>query len=213
MATRVQVEPCTTQDWELLEVHADVLEGGGLLKQLSLVYRDQLVALTVNDSRNVKDHIHIMVKEISTAVEESRSIWPESSDDSPPFTSTREVAMLSNSTEIVITPKPRKNTLGPQSWSTPLQVVPGALDFRQQTSTNRHNNILSGLRQLPTVPPGCVLVHPDSSLVNSIPTETHWMQMKASTTSSTEGVIRLVRIVFSSDIPLRSAGTFWPSLT
>lgn len=46
-AVTVQVEPLTTSDWECLEVYAELLEEGGLLQQVTVVYPNQALALRV----------------------------------------------------------------------------------------------------------------------------------------------------------------------
>jgi hypothetical protein len=46
-AVSVQVEPLSTSDWESLEVYAELLEEGGLLQQVSVVYPNQVLSLRV----------------------------------------------------------------------------------------------------------------------------------------------------------------------
>lgn len=46
-AVSVEVEPLSTSDWESLEVHAELLEEGGLLQQVSVVYPNQVLSLRV----------------------------------------------------------------------------------------------------------------------------------------------------------------------
>jgi hypothetical protein len=46
-AVSVEVEPLSTSDWESLEVNAELLEEGGLLQQVSVVYPNQLLSLRV----------------------------------------------------------------------------------------------------------------------------------------------------------------------
>jgi hypothetical protein len=78
-AAAVEVEPLTTCDWESLEVYAQVLEDGGLLQQVSVVYPQQILTLKVADSEVVRVRVHA---------------------DSP--------CRLMADTEVHIRPKPRK---------------------------------------------------------------------------------------------------------
>ena len=56
-AVTVTVEPLTVRDWESLEVYAEMLEGGGLLQQVTIVYPNQVLALRVN-SEMVRVRVH-----------------------------------------------------------------------------------------------------------------------------------------------------------
>lgn len=57
-AVTVEVEPLTTSDWESLEVYAQVLEDGGLLQQVSIVYPQQVLLLKVADSQMVQVRVY-----------------------------------------------------------------------------------------------------------------------------------------------------------
>lgn len=57
-AVSVEVEPLTTSDWESLEVHAQVLEDGGLLQQVSVVYPQQVLLLKVAGSEMAQVRVH-----------------------------------------------------------------------------------------------------------------------------------------------------------
>ncbi len=46
-AGSIQLEPLTTEDWELIDVNSDFLEGGGLLQQVSIVYPNQILTFKV----------------------------------------------------------------------------------------------------------------------------------------------------------------------
>ena len=47
------VEPVTVEDWELLQLDAAWLEGGGLLRQVSLVYPNQVVPLRLSNGSDL----------------------------------------------------------------------------------------------------------------------------------------------------------------
>lgn len=57
-AVTVEVEPLTTSDWESLEVYAEVLEEGGFLQQVSVVYPQQILLLRVANSEMVRVRVH-----------------------------------------------------------------------------------------------------------------------------------------------------------
>ena len=44
-AISIEIEPLTISDWELLEIHADELESGNLLGQVSVVYPNQILPI------------------------------------------------------------------------------------------------------------------------------------------------------------------------
>ena len=48
-AVSVQLEPLTTTDWELIEHNAQLLEEGGFLRQVSLIYPNQMLSLRVSN--------------------------------------------------------------------------------------------------------------------------------------------------------------------
>jgi len=216
VATRVQVDPVSIEDWELLQVHAELLEHGMLLNQLSIVYQDQRLEVIPPGSTNENpmDRIHVVVKEILTVVDDpSSSIWPESSsyDDSPQEATEQQVnipnvAMLKSNTEIVISPKPRDKRADPTQWTGPLQIIPGVLDSTPLSvviGTNKREPYFSSTTK---VSPGRILVHPLSLpfLESSLqPHNNMWVQIKACT-SETE-IVRLVQLELCNDIPEQTA--------
>jgi len=48
-ARELTVEPVSTEDWELFEMHSSYFENGALLKQVSLVFPDQVLSLSFGD--------------------------------------------------------------------------------------------------------------------------------------------------------------------
>ncbi len=208
IATRAHFEPVTTEDWELLQVHAELLEQGGLLEQLSLVYLDQPLALIPRASKHGINRIHVVVREISTLFRESLSLWPDLIDDDSYESTVMKkpgVAMLANNTEIIITPKPRTKACDAVSWSNPLQVVPGALDIRLESWASLQEK-LPGIQRLPLMAPGCILIHPDSISLNPSWVEMEWMRMRVANIESKRGEVRSVRVILSSDTPKATAG-------
>ncbi|CAG8441846.1 9508_t:CDS:10, partial [Acaulospora colombiana] len=80
-ARTVSVEPCTVDDWEIVERRADYLEGH-FIQQQRVVYPNQIVVLWINSNLT-----RLKIVEIS----------PKSN-----------CAKLSENSEIIVTPKPRK---------------------------------------------------------------------------------------------------------
>lgn len=203
-ATRVQVDPVSTEDWELLQVHAEVLENGGLLKQVSLVYTDQQLEFRLPTKQ--QNTIRVVVKEISTTSSSSSSLWPDSIDTSDSDALNETVALLASNTEVIITPMPRKtdDIVDPEAWSQALQIIPCGEDFGLRPLPN----IIPGSQNLPKITPGCVLVHPNSIGWNP-ELFSGWAQMGqcADLGNSEQGSAMAVRLISSSEIPEGVAGT------
>jgi hypothetical protein len=104
VCTKLLVEPVSVEDWELLEVHSQELELGGLLQQVSVVFANQRLSLQLE-----RDSVEVVVKETFT-MEES-SIWPTTREcEAPPC------VLLVQDTEVIVEPKPRPPS---ERWSTP----------------------------------------------------------------------------------------------
>jgi Peroxisome biogenesis factor 1, N-terminal len=99
-AASIEVEPLTTEDWELLEIHSEFLERGALLSQVSIVYPNQTLTLAVG----AFDMVQVRIL---------------------PFTNNPCCRLVAN-TEVIVIPKPRSLEPAP---STPLRVVPCWDDF------------------------------------------------------------------------------------
>lgn len=229
-ATRVQVEPLTVEDWELLQVHAELLEGGAFLKQVSVVYRNQQLSLSVSISQHQqqqRDTIQVLVQDISTSMVEalsssSSSIWPELPDENKSNEKTTGhddgeeeesdfVALLTSDTEIIITPKPRAketNRFDPTSWSDALQVIPGALDvIPRRTLTALQDQLLPELIPSHLAPIGCVVVHPSSIAWDTKTVGiSEWVQMTSSE-NTTNGKVVVARLVILADMQENCTGT------
>jgi hypothetical protein len=94
-AASIEVDPLTPEDWELLEVHSEFLERGALLSQVSIVYPNQILTLTVGAFDTVQFRVL-------------------------PFPNKPCFRLVAN-TEVIVIPKPRPVEPAP---STPLRVVP-----------------------------------------------------------------------------------------
>jgi hypothetical protein len=144
VCTKLLVEPVSVEDWELLEVHSQELELGGLLQQVSVVFANQRLSLKLN-----RDSVQVVVKETFTT--EESSIWPTTHQEeweAPPC------VLLVQDTEVIVEPKPRPPS---EQWSTPpLRLIPCQEDWSDGMLNLARRAIITSL----VVPPGCVLVNP-----------------------------------------------------
>ena len=99
-AAQLLVEPVTFEDWELLQMNAAWLEGGGLLNQISIVYPNQVVPLLLS---NGSDRAHARV--LSGPNFDRKSSWLKEHSNCP-------CLCLLAETEIVIQPKLRETAKG-----------------------------------------------------------------------------------------------------
>jgi Peroxisome biogenesis factor 1, N-terminal len=213
-ATRVHVRPLTTEDWELLEVHGDVMEQGGWLGQVSLVNPGQRLVLRVGGDG--RDRIHLVVKEAvggggkhGNAPKHSSSLWPalpntslgsvgdfddDDDDVEPPC------FLLVQDTEVIVEPKPRQTKKG-VPWSSPLRLVPCQLDWSQGTldTLSRMTNH-SGEYPPFEVDAGCIVVNHDAWTH-----ESHWARIRPESKAAADQE-RMVRVVKSSRISPDDAG-------
>lgn len=187
-ASRIQVDPLTTADWELLQVHAEEFERGAILKQVSVVTSGQQLKFRIQN-----DFIHVMVQEIRTALDDSP--WPAYSDDGE--IETPQAVMLVNDTEMVVTPKPRPPSKSVYGWSVPLQVVP-CTDDKNAAALEFSDRLLS--KRLDVLPASMV-VHPDTW----DSTFGDWARVCE---DGNKDNFLLARIETSQDIPTEQAGTF-----
>lgn len=156
-ADAVYLEPLTTSDWELVEVFAQELESGLLLRQVTIVYPNQVVSLAVGS-----DLVHLRVLEKSFPSKDCNN--------------TDEICLrLVAESEVIISPKPRTQPREkfsgtsdePTSYlpSIPIQVVPTEADFSMDMrkvfgQIHRHDNVSSLL--IPCPPLLSVCIHPDT---------------------------------------------------
>ena len=142
-ATSVQLDPLSGQDWELLQQHADQLESGDFLQQISLVYPNQILPVQVGPGRTA------MVRVLSSAhAVDDEILWPREQqvESLPPCV--RLVAQ----TEVVVT--------DPPSVQTPneLRVVPCLEEYKEAVKQLWTEN--SCVTSLPH--PYTVAIHPDA---------------------------------------------------
>jgi hypothetical protein len=183
ICTKLLVEPVSVEDWELLEVHSQELELGGLLQQVSVVFTNQRLSLQLK-----RDSVQVVVKEIFTT-EESSSIWPTTTHkelEAPPC------VLLVQDTEVIVEPKPRPPS---EQWSTPpLRLIPCREDWSDgMRNLARRANITSLV-----VPPGCVLVNP-----TCWKSDNEWAMIVL---ESRQDQMRLVRVMTSRLVPEHDAG-------
>jgi Peroxisome biogenesis factor 1, N-terminal len=137
------VEPCTAEDWELVELNAAWLEQGGLLQQVSLVYSGQILHIRLSNTATMA---RLMVSPRNfDPNQETSSIWPRHRP---------RCVRLAADTQLVVIPKPRP-TIPP----TMLQVVPTREDY-----WDRDPSVLTLAARLnvdlPSVSQGTGTVHP-----------------------------------------------------
>jgi hypothetical protein len=189
--TRVQMDPRTTEDWELLEVYAQAFEQGDLLQQVSVVYHNQRISLQLPS--NAKTVAQVVVREISTRTE-AETLWPSLKDETEAGAT---FALLVKDTEVVITPKPRPRKRDPE-WSTPLRLIPCDEDWTEDMHELAER--LGGSSSI-VVPPGCILVNESS--VNWVDKTSRWARISQASNHSKS---RLIRVVASSQVPFLQAG-------
>jgi hypothetical protein len=195
---RVEMEPLTTKDWELLEVYSEDMERGELLSQVSVVYPNQKLSFSVG---NNGDKVKILVKDVQTVSSLSDdSIWPDvvTSDgctfDSDELTSsTPSCVLLVQNTKVVVVPKPKLVQKIP-SWTPPLRLLPSDVEWGDAL------DILLGISNVETFS-----VEPCTVLVNGEqwPHKSEWSRVKSAKTKGSE---RRVRVATFAAIPLNHAG-------
>ena len=134
------MEPLTTEDWELLEIHAESLERGGLLAQVTVVYPNQTLTLAVGH----RDSVQVR-------------IVPST------FLNDYGCCRLVATTEVIVIPKPRPKIMEPQP-SCPLRVVPSWDDWSPQMQALATRELIHG----PMVPPFTLMAHTET-LERSLP--------------------------------------------
>lgn len=135
VASEVTVEPLTEHDWRLLQRHADWLEGGGFLSQMSVVYPAQLLVLSLPGGGTARVRVLNVARETTTG-----SLWPAVEEEEetvlPPCR--RIVA----ETEIVLLPKEEEEHASSgrkECWLQPARQDYGAamIDLHRQLSSPR----------------------------------------------------------------------------
>jgi hypothetical protein len=197
--TRLEVDPLTVADWELLEAHADALEQGGLLQQVSVVYPGQSICLQMG-----RDVARVVVKDVNEDTSAADdSVWPEDPQSLSQSTKTRCVLLVQD-TEVVIAPKtrPRRddNEVGP-----PLRLCPCDLDFGTAMRD------LASMQQIEvlTVPPRCVLIHGTTPAADS----QNWAWVSSSNKDSNDQFMALLRVIHTPEVPPKHAGEIFCGLS
>lgn len=134
------MEPCTEDDWQLLESFASALESGKLLQQISVVYPNQILPLAVYPG------LVAHVKVLPSSFEHPKTIW----DDADDLRAAPCVRLLAQN-NVIVTPKPRSRTVYPY-----LRLVPCLEEYGEVAS-----RLTDILRCPPVSAPLCtVLIHP-----------------------------------------------------
>lgn len=203
---RVLVEPATIEDWELLEIHSNFMEEGGILSQVSVIYPNQQLTIRVDGI----DRVQILVKEVTTKASsmpgDAHLIWPdissycsvfgEHSDDtlSNSHNLQPQCVLLLRDTEMIIEPKTRPRTKN-TPWLDPFRLIPSDVDWG---SSFTKLSSLTGRGPF-HVEPGCVLVKTEQW-----PFGSEWAQLRPENSNQ----IRVVRVITSSRIPRNHAVLF-----
>lgn len=196
------MEPLSVQDWELLEIQSHVMEQGGLLKQVSVIYQGQLLTLCVGRGG---DEVKMLVKDVAGGLSRSgSSIWPNfvdqtfsvngyKSSTAPPEQTL--YALLVQGTEVVVVPKPRppKQNI---SWTPSLRLIPSERDWGDASDLLAR---LTGIKAT-RVAPWSVVVHEDQWQY-----ESEWARIKPANSKSPVGI---VKVITSPDVAFQSAGKF-----
>ena len=192
-AMDVLVEPVAPQDWVLLQSAADWLEQGGLLRQVSIIYPNQIVPLHLkglgvahvrigaNNFRQRKKDQHGLDEREETTMSES---WP--------------CLRLVANTQIIIQPKEPESHRARSS--VPLRLYPGYHDY------------VSGMRDfadliqvdLVRVSQGTVAIHPDSAFGSLGDMESCLVSLERVNEHRTSRTV--VRVVVSDQVPRDSIG-------
>lgn len=215
-ATRVCVDPLRIEDWELMQVHADILEGGGLLSLVSLVYTGQKLRFripTLSNNRQKNDMISLVVRDISTAVDLGSSLWPTvgdaSEDDHDDIKPT--YGLLRSDTEVIITPltRTKKDMFDAYAWSQPLQVIPTIQDVGQEVLTTLES-VTPLLHSIQDVPVGCIFIHPNSYQASAALNRPEWVEVRIEGTKNTVHNGVMARVFFSAEVRESCAGRCTP---
>lgn len=232
--TQVHLDPWTIEDWDLLQVHADLLEGGGFLKSVSVIYRHQVLKLNIPVYRNqrwMSDVISLIVQDLSCSSSvtgghhKKSSVWPcldePSTKDEKADTKTLHDSMtttyglLRSDTEVIIAPKTRTpnedgTIVDPHLWSARLQVIPSLQDIGQQVLIDLEE-VSPLLRPVQNVPVGCIILHPHSCPWSATSSNRpKWVELVRLEESKNESdaEITVARILFSEEIPELCVGKF-----
>eukprot|EP00804_Cyclotella_cryptica_P006501 CCRYP_012777-RA/>CCRYP_012777-RA protein AED:0.11 eAED:0.11 QI:86/1/1/1/0.12/0.11/9/4676/323 len=128
IAKEVTFEPVSTSDWEMIEMEASILEDGGLLNQITIVYPGQVLPLRLisperdhslarietaawvkvaKDSSGVEPPNVSEVIDCSSDTESDTESCPSSCDENFRTESSVQCVRLMAETEVIVIPKPR----------------------------------------------------------------------------------------------------------
>jgi hypothetical protein len=173
IGARVQLEPLTVEDWELIEAHAEWLEGGGILQQISVVYPKQVLSIRFDafsdDIARVKVvHVESKLHSDEADFDNPFDVWPSYEGTISECSEQQRspagpcCVLLVQDTEVQIAPQTRKrqNRVTP-----PLRLIPSTADLLpNMRALASELDQYQGLQESETcssmtVPPGCILVH------------------------------------------------------
>ena len=212
-ATRVLVEPLATEDWELLEIHGEAMEQGGLLRQVSLVYPKQ--TLTLHVGREGRDRVHVVIQEALGASvdgddkglcarEPSSSLWPAllNGSQSAIYDDDTEApcVVLVEDTEVIVAPKPRHGNKA-VNWSAPFRLIPTQLDCSEGILVKLSSTSSRSCEYRPlVVDAGCILLNDDDWTFQS-----QWARIRPESKSIAKAEV-IARVVKTTGVPVGDAG-------
>ena len=208
-ATRVFVDPLNPEDWDLLQVHADLLEGGGLLKSVSLVYKHQRLTLRIpvyRNRRRMHDLISLVVKDISCTVDHNISLWPSLGPSSEHGRIVNEpmYGLVRNDTEIILTPVTPTN-VNTRDWSKRMQLIPAMQDIGRDVLVALEA-VIPMLYSIQHVQVGCIFIHPNSCPWSAPLNRPDWVEVRL---VGKDGLLRgdtVARVVFCGEVRESCAG-------
>ncbi|KAG7369145.1 cell division cycle protein 48 [Nitzschia inconspicua] len=189
--TRVDMEPVSMEDWELLEIHSEAMESGELLNQISVVYPKQTLTFRVGRHG---DKVNVIVRDVQTVSPGSElSIWPDVVSPNATMNTQRpNCVLLAQNTEVIISPKTRPAKKA-ASWTPPLRLIPSDDEWGTALSIFKR---ISEFEEM-VVGPFSVLVSAEDW-----PFESEWARIKNAKTKSSE---KVVRVICSTAVPLGHA--------
>ena len=124
IASSVEIEPLTTVDWELTEIHAQAIEST-FLSQVRCVQKDHLLIIHAHPNSTSSSAITFKVIKIKTPTKEV------------------DFAKIGNDTELHIIPKPHNNNLAEtKQTNVPAENSPKRKNMNSKESNSRQLNII-----------------------------------------------------------------------
>lgn len=160
-AVQCFIEPMTIEDWEILEAHANWLEGGGLLQQVCIIYPEQILTLTLG----VSDFARVRVLEctFSQKNDHCNNLWADV-DKSNPSKNVRLSAVsclrLVADTNVIVSPKKREVTKASTCYPR-LRLIPCQQDYCNTQNWNALKMLTPLSHNVISVLPFSVVVHPN----------------------------------------------------